>query len=112
MTKKITEEQSSVGAVMVAGAGIAGMQAALDLAEAGFKVYLVESGSLGWQQSVKRSASQRLICSMSAKLLAVQTHHCIELIENAAVESIQGSPGNFLVTIGRILAASATGKSV
>jgi heterodisulfide reductase subunit A-like polyferredoxin len=112
MTKKITEEQSSVGAVMVAGAGIAGMQAALDLAEADFKVYLVENGSLGWQQSAKRNSAQRLLCSMSAKLLAVQTHHRIELIENAAVEGIQGSPGNFLVTIGSILAASATGKSV
>ena len=66
MTKKITEEQSSVGAVMVAGAGIAGMQAALDLAEAGFKVYLVESGSLGWQQSVKRNS--RLSASYAACL--------------------------------------------
>jgi heterodisulfide reductase subunit A-like polyferredoxin len=111
MTKKITEEQSSVGAVVVAGAGIAGMQAALDLAEAGFKVYLVESGSLGWQQSAKRISAQHFLCSMSAKLLAVQTHNSIELIENATVEGIQGSPGNFLVTIGSITAPSTTGKS-
>jgi heterodisulfide reductase subunit A-like polyferredoxin len=41
----------------------------------------------------------------------VQTHHCIELIENAAVEDIQGSPGNFLVTVGSINASAATGKS-
>ncbi|MBI3361186.1 MAG: FAD-binding protein, partial [Chloroflexi bacterium] len=34
-----------VGAVMVVGGGIAGMQASLDLAEQGFKVYLVESKS-------------------------------------------------------------------
>jgi heterodisulfide reductase subunit A len=34
--------QDKVGAVMVVGGGIAGMQAALDLAEAGFHVYLVE----------------------------------------------------------------------
>ena len=34
-----------IGAVMVVGGGIGGMQAALDLAEAGFKVYLVESRS-------------------------------------------------------------------
>jgi len=111
MTKKFTEEQSIVGAVMVVGAGIEGMQAALDLADAGFKVYLVENGSLGWQQSAQRSTAQRLLCSMSAKLLAVQTHHSIELIENAAVENIQGSPGNFLVTVGNATAASATGKS-
>ena len=34
-----------VGAVMVVGAGIAGMQAALDLANSGFSVYLVERSS-------------------------------------------------------------------
>jgi heterodisulfide reductase subunit A-like polyferredoxin len=34
-----------VGAVMVVGGGIAGMQASLDLAEQGFKVYLVENKS-------------------------------------------------------------------
>ena len=33
-----------VGSVMVIGGGIAGMQAALDLAESGYKVYLVEKG--------------------------------------------------------------------
>ena len=35
--------QEAVGAVMVLGAGITGMQASMDLAESGFKVYLVES---------------------------------------------------------------------
>ena len=34
-----------VGAVMVVGGGIAGMQASLDLADQGFKVYLVETKS-------------------------------------------------------------------
>ena len=33
-----------VGSVMVIGGGIAGMQAALDLADSGYKVYLVEKG--------------------------------------------------------------------
>ena len=37
--------QTTTGAVLVVGGGIAGIQASLDLAEAGFKVYLVESGS-------------------------------------------------------------------
>lgn len=40
--------QQKVGAVMVVGGGIAGMQAALDLAESGYYVYLVErSGAIG-----------------------------------------------------------------
>jgi heterodisulfide reductase subunit A len=40
--------QKPVGSVMVVGGGIAGMQAALDLADSGFYVYLVErSPSIG-----------------------------------------------------------------
>ncbi len=37
--------QSTTGAVMVVGGGIAGIQASLDLAESGYKVYMVESDS-------------------------------------------------------------------
>ena len=40
--KKHLSEQTKVGSVLVVGAGIGGMQAALDLAEAGLKVYLAE----------------------------------------------------------------------
>ena len=36
------EGNSIIGSVMVVGGGIAGMQAALDLADSGYKVYLVE----------------------------------------------------------------------
>ena len=38
------EADSAIGSVMVVGGGIAGMQAALDLADSGYKVYLVEKG--------------------------------------------------------------------
>jgi heterodisulfide reductase subunit A len=41
-------DQDMVGSVMVVGGGIAGMQAALDLANSGYYVYLIErSGSIG-----------------------------------------------------------------
>ena len=43
MTKKT---HSSVGAVLVVGGGISGVQAALDLASTGFKVYLVEKSPI------------------------------------------------------------------
>ena len=43
MTKStIHNPQSAIGSVLVVGAGIGGMQASLDLAEAGIKVYLVD----------------------------------------------------------------------
>ena len=37
--------ETAIGSVMVAGGGIAGMQAALDLADSGYRVYLVEGSS-------------------------------------------------------------------
>ncbi|HJX41197.1 MAG TPA: FAD-binding protein, partial [Anaerolineales bacterium] len=40
-----TGDRAPIGAVMVVGGGIAGMQASLDLADQGFRVYLVESKS-------------------------------------------------------------------
>ena len=43
MNKEIVSE-NIVGSVMVIGGGIAGMQASLDLADSGYKVYLVEKG--------------------------------------------------------------------
>ena len=42
-SKNSNKENSPVGAVLVVGGGISGIQASLDLAESGFKVYLVES---------------------------------------------------------------------
>ncbi len=39
------KEQKTIGAVMVVGGGIVGMQSALDLADSGFYVYLVEKSS-------------------------------------------------------------------
>jgi heterodisulfide reductase subunit A2 len=48
MTSKSTSSAQPVGAVLVVGGGIAGMQSALDMADAGFYVYLVErSPSIG-----------------------------------------------------------------
>ena len=48
MTEEENMSEQKTGAVMVVGGGIAGMQASLDLADAGFYVYLVErSSSIG-----------------------------------------------------------------
>ncbi len=44
MDKALQVKADIVGSVMVMGGGIAGMQAALDLADSGYKVYLVEKG--------------------------------------------------------------------
>ena len=42
---KVSKDNNVIGAVMVVGGGIAGIQASLDLAESGYYVYLLERGA-------------------------------------------------------------------
>jgi len=57
--------QNTIGSMMVVGGGIAGMQAALDLANAGFYVYLVErSSSIGGMMSQLDKTFPTNDCSM------------------------------------------------
>ena len=90
---------------MVVGGGITGMQAALDLANAGYYVYLVEkSGSIGGMMSQLDKTFPTNDCAMwiiSPKLVEVGRHINIELITLADVESISGEEGNFKVKINK-----------
>ena len=101
--KKEKAEQNKVGAVMVVGGGICGMQSALDLANSGFKVYLVEETScIGGRMAQLDKTFPTNDCSMcmiSPKLIEVDKHHNIELITNAKVEGIEGEVGNFKVKV-------------
>ena len=88
---------------MVVGGGISGMQSALDLANSGFKVYLVEeSSSIGGRMSQLDKTFPTNDCSMcmiSPKLIEVDKHLNINIITNANVQSIEGEEGNFNVTV-------------
>jgi heterodisulfide reductase subunit A len=92
-----------VGAVMVVGGGIAGMQASLDLADSGFKVYLLDkSPNIGGTMSQLDKTfptNDCAMCIMAPKLVETGRHHNIELLTNSSLEAVQGSPGNFLVTV-------------
>jgi|GEM_PF-1890614 len=112
MVPKIELGKKITAAVLVAGAGIEGMQAALDLADAGFKVYLTDHQAPGRKTAAAADAAARgLLCSISSKLLAVQANNNIELIENARVEGIDGVAGNFQITLGSAAPASVKGKA-
>ena len=93
----------TVGAVMVVGGGIGGMQASLDLANAGFKVYLVErSPSIGGRMAQLDKTFPTNDCSMctiSPKLIEVDKHLNIDLVTYSEVEAIEGGPGNFNVKV-------------
>lgn len=102
---EITKNGKPIGAVMVIGGGIGGVQAALDLAESGFKVYLVEkSSSIGGAMAQLDKTFPTNDCSMcilSPKLVDCARHLNIKLLTMTDIESISGEPGNFKVKVRR-----------
>jgi NADH:ubiquinone oxidoreductase subunit E/NAD-dependent dihydropyrimidine dehydrogenase PreA subunit len=96
-------EGQKVGSVLVVGGGIAGMQSAIDLAESGFKVYLVEeSPSIGGRMSQLDKTfptTDCAMCNLAPKMVAVAGHPNIELMTYSEVIATQGEAGRFTVTI-------------
>jgi heterodisulfide reductase subunit A len=103
--KAVKGNNGKIGAVLVVGAGIGGMQASLDLAEAGFFVYLVDSSPTigGYMAQLDKTfpTNDCSMCIMSPKLVECGRHINIRVISNAEVESVEGEPGNFEVTLIR-----------
>jgi heterodisulfide reductase subunit A len=103
--------KEKVGAVLVVGGGIGGMQAALDLAESGFKVYLVESSpAIGGVMAQLDKTFPTLDCSMcilSPKMVEVGRHLSIELLTYSDVLGIEGEPGHFKVKMSPCVRAAA-----
>ncbi len=98
-------QTAPIGAVMVVGGGIAGMQASLDLAESGFKVYLVESKSAigGHMAQLDKTfpTNDCAMCTISPKLVDVGRHINIQLLTDSEVMKVDGEAGNFTATIRR-----------
>jgi len=92
-----------VGAVLVLGGGIAGIQASLDLADCGFKVFLVdESTSIGGTMAQLDKTFPTNDCSMcilAPKLVGAGRNPNIELITNSELKQVRGKAGNFEVEI-------------
>jgi heterodisulfide reductase subunit A len=91
------------GDVMVVGAGISGIQAALDLASSGFKVYLVEKKpTIGGKMSQLDKTFPTNDCSMcieSPKFIECDRHPNIEILTYTEVAAVEGAAGNFTVTL-------------
>jgi heterodisulfide reductase subunit A len=92
-----------VGSVLVVGGGISGMQSSLDLADSGFKVYLLDKlpsiGGVMSQLDKTFPTNDCSMCIMAPKLVATGRHHNIHVISNAEIEKLSGEPGNFIVTV-------------
>lgn len=89
--------------VLVVGGGIAGVQASLDLANMGFKVYLVEkSPSIGGRMSQLDKTfptNDCAMCILAPKMIDASQHPNIELLPYSELEKVSGEAGDFKVKI-------------
>jgi len=88
---------------MVVGGGVAGIQAALDMADAGYKVYLVErTGSIGGRMAQIDKTFPTMdcsICILAPKMSEVGRHPNIELLTLTELQDVSGHIGNFRVKV-------------
>jgi len=97
------KEVDVVPAALVIGGGIAGIQSALDIADAGYQVYLVEKEpSIGGHMIQLDKTFPTLDCSaciMTPKMADAGRHPNIKLFSYSEVVDVKGFVGNFDVTI-------------
>ncbi len=97
------KEVSVIPKALVIGGGIAGIQAALEIAEKGFKTYLVERNpSIGGRMAQLDKTFPTLDCSaciLTPKMVDVARHPNIELLTYSEIESVEGYIGNFKVKV-------------
>jgi heterodisulfide reductase subunit A len=96
-------EVTIIPEALVIGGGIAGMYASLDIADAGFKVHLVErSATIGGHMAQLDKTFPTLDCSaciLTPRMVDVSKHANINLMSYAEVVGVEGSVGNFTVKV-------------
>jgi heterodisulfide reductase subunit A-like polyferredoxin len=102
-TNEPSKNKPPIGAVLVVGGGIAGMQSALDLADQGFKVYLVEAQSAigGHMAQLDKTfpTNDCAMCTISPRLVETGRHPNITLMTDSEVVDVKGQAGNFSVRV-------------
>jgi len=92
-------QKEKVGAVLIVGGGIAGVQAALDLADSGYYVYLIEkSPAIGGKMAQLDKTfptNDCSMCTLSPKLVECGRHLNIEILTLSEVKEITGEEGHF-----------------
>jgi heterodisulfide reductase subunit A len=95
--------ENKIGAVMVVGGGIGGVQASLDLAESGFKVYLIEEkpciGGVMAQLDKTFPTNDCSACIFSPKIQTLAQNPNIEVLAYSKLEGIEGDNGRFAVKV-------------
>ncbi|SMB98087.1 NADPH-dependent glutamate synthase beta chain [Thermanaeromonas toyohensis ToBE] len=97
------ERPEVTGSVLVVGGGIAGMQASLDLANAGYLVHLVtESPSIGGKMAQLDKTfptNECAMCLLGPRMTDTLNHPNIRLYTCSSLEKVEGEKGNFRVGI-------------
>ncbi len=107
-------------ATLVVGAGISGIQSALEIADSGFPVYLVErDSSIGGHMAQFDKTFPTLDCAaciLTPKMVQVGEHPNIHMLTYSEVERVDGYVGNFTVTIRKkpryVVAEHCTGCGI
>lgn len=101
----VPRETSINRTTLVVGAGIAGIQAALEIADGGNKVHLVErTATIGGHMAMFDKTFPTLDCAaciLTPKMVAVGEHELIELMTNSDVIEVSGRPGDYRVKVRR-----------
>ena len=91
------------GSVLILGGGIGGMQAALDLADSGFKVHMVQKepsiGGLMVKLDKTFPTGDCSMCMISPKMVEAGRHLNIDIHTLAEVVSVEGEAGDFKVKV-------------
>jgi heterodisulfide reductase subunit A len=107
---------NKIGAVAVIGGGIAGIQAALDLANCGLKVHLVEEkpsiGGVMAQLDKTFPTNDCSACMMGPKLVELSNHPNIEILAYTDVLDLEGTAGHFNLTLKKKARAIDPAKCV
>jgi heterodisulfide reductase subunit A len=101
----LSKKDEKIGAVLVIGGGIGGMETSLNLANAGFYVYLLDKstsiGGIMAQLDKTFPTNDCAMCTISPRLVEVGSHLNIEKLTYSELEDVRGKAGNFEVTIKR-----------
>ena len=104
-TGQLTQNTEKIGSITIVGSGIAGIQTALDIANSGFKVHLVEEkpnvGGVMAQLDKTFPTNDCSSCMMGPKLAELANHPNIEILVYTDVLAVNGAPGRFQLTLNK-----------
>ena len=103
MTENKENTPSSGGSILVVGGGISGLTSALEAAEVGYEVFLVEKEpSLGGRVAQLNKYFPKLCpptCGLEINYRRIKDNPLINVLTLTEVEKVEGSPGNYQVTL-------------